>query len=395
MAKQRVLVVDDSQVNLKVTRVLLVTAGYEVVTALSTDEVGQKLTSFRPQLLILGVGTGAANGLSLIRNLKTSPEWRALPIIALTAPEMVDAEEAALAAGSDSWLSKPVDATALRNLVRQHLEGGPAASTPAPPAAPAGDAEDDPFAEQRAEFRRRGAQDCRRMLAVIVIPQPKRTLAPLMDHQELRKIMHSWAGLGGTLGFPQITEYARAGELLLSKPLEEIAAPLRRIVEDLLDQFMNATPVGVKRTVPQTSSPQAPAPAPGPAAPARSEAVEQKPILLIGEDDPIVSSMIKTTLEKHFECRIADNGRLAFAMARNNPPDVMILDVNMPNMDGFQVLEELRRLETTRKLPVMLLTARHEPADIRRGVHLGVNDYMVKPFDPAELLDRVCKLLAF
>jgi DNA-binding response OmpR family regulator len=93
-------------------------------------------------------------------------------------------------------------------------------------------------------------------------------------------------------------------------------------------------------------------------------------------------------------CRTADNGRLAFAMASHDPPDAIILDINMPVLDGFQVLEELRRLEPTRTLKVMLLTARYDPEDITRGVFHGADDYMVKPFDPARLVERLKTLLS-
>ncbi|SPE41288.1 hypothetical protein SBA3_420006 [Candidatus Sulfopaludibacter sp. SbA3] len=374
MAKQRVLVVDDSQVNLRVTNVLLVSAGYEVGTALSAEKALQKLASFRPHLLILSFGSSALDGLELLSRIKSSAEWGDLPIVALIAPEMPHAEATALAACCAGCLPKPVDVQALRDLIRRLLDAG-ASEAPAPPQEEWGD----PFTAQREEFRRKGKEECRRLLSILPLTPPKRALVPLIDYQDLRKALHGWAGLGGTLGFPQITENARAGEALLDKPFEEIAIPLRRLVEDLLDQFVCAIPAGVRRPAP---------------VPVKTEAIERKQVILIGEDDPIFSSLIKTTLENEFECRIADNGRLAFAMAHNDPPDAMILDVNMPNLDGFQVLEELRRLETTRNLRIMLLTARHETADIRRGVHLGVNDYMVKPFEPAELLDRVRKLLA-
>jgi DNA-binding response OmpR family regulator len=72
----------------------------------------------------------------------------------------------------------------------------------------------------------------------------------------------------------------------------------------------------------------------------------------------------------------------------------MILDVNMPDLDGFEVLRRLRRNVVTCDLPVLLLTGRHQEADVSRGFSAGADDYMVKPFRPIELANRVVRLIS-
>jgi CheY-like chemotaxis protein len=206
--------------------------------------------------------------------------------------------------------------------------------------------------------------------------------APLFDDRELRKALHRWAGAGGTVGFPRITEIARQAEALLEQPFDRIAGQLCGLLENLLAQF--------------TSSPAAAGSAAAVANPSVAvDASARKPLILICDDDPVVVRVIQSTLEAGgMVCRTTENGRLACAMALQSPFDAMVLDIDMPALDGFQVLEELRRAEATRHLKVMLLTARHETENITRGVYCGADDYMVKPFDPAQLVERMKVLLA-
>ena len=91
------------------------------------------------------------------------------------------------------------------------------------------------------------------------------------------------------------------------------------------------------------------------------------------------------------KCRMACNGTEALQMIRDCRPPLAVLDVNMPGMDGYEVLAAVRN----EKLPVriILLTARQQEADITRGFTLGADDYIVKPFNPAELLARLKRFL--
>ena len=212
---------------------------------------------------------------------------------------------------------------------------------------------------------------------------PDRSLAPLFDYQELRRTLHTWAGGGGAFGLPRITAKAREAEALLERPYGEIAAALRSVMREIADEFARAA--ASLSAQPARTTPTA----------VESEPQLPKPVILVCDDDPLVLSVIQATLEAgNMICRTADNGRLAFAIASHDRPDAIILDVNMPALDGFQVLEELRRADSTQTLKVMMLTARYDTEDITRGVSHGADDYMAKPFDPAALVERVRALLA-
>jgi DNA-binding response OmpR family regulator len=116
--------------------------------------------------------------------------------------------------------------------------------------------------------------------------------------------------------------------------------------------------------------------------------------VLIVDDDPSVIAIASHALEhSKMSCETAVCGTDALEMIRRSPPDGIVLDVNMADLDGFTVLLLLRRNRKTRHVPVLLLTARREESDLARGFGYGANDYLVKPFLPFELAIRVEKMI--
>jgi DNA-binding response OmpR family regulator len=92
-------------------------------------------------------------------------------------------------------------------------------------------------------------------------------------------------------------------------------------------------------------------------------------------------------------CHIAANGKQALESARALKPSAIILDVNMPYIDGFEVLSTLRNDPETADIPIVMLTSVQQESDIVRGFGLGADDYIVKPFNPMELLARIRRLV--
>ena len=116
--------------------------------------------------------------------------------------------------------------------------------------------------------------------------------------------------------------------------------------------------------------------------------------ILIADDDPTTLTLLRTTLRNYgMDCRIAEEGEQALALIRSAPPDVAILDVVMPNLDGFEVLAAVRNDRSLRHVRVMLLTAMQQEADIVRGFALGADDYVLKPFSPVEVVARLKRLV--
>jgi two-component system alkaline phosphatase synthesis response regulator PhoP len=114
--------------------------------------------------------------------------------------------------------------------------------------------------------------------------------------------------------------------------------------------------------------------------------------ILVVEDSPDLAFGLRNNLEiEGYEVAIAADGREGLELARAQNPDLIILDLMLPEMDGFRVLRELRA--EGRSMPVLVLTARGEEADKVRGLKLGADDYVTKPFGLLELLARVEALL--
>ena len=118
------------------------------------------------------------------------------------------------------------------------------------------------------------------------------------------------------------------------------------------------------------------------------------PRVLLVEDDRVTATLIQHRLVRDgFDVMDFLNGEDAFRWAATASFDVAILDVKVPGMDGFEILERLRAIPRFRDVPVIMLTGLGSEADVVRGLELGAHDYMLKPFSPAELLARVRRLV--
>lgn len=113
--------------------------------------------------------------------------------------------------------------------------------------------------------------------------------------------------------------------------------------------------------------------------------------VLIVDDDEHIVELIKIYMDKEgFETVTANNGKKAVELFKSEAPAIVILDVMMPEMDGWQVCREIRRVSN---IPIIMLTAKGETFDKVLGLELGADDYMVKPFEPKELIARVKAVL--
>ena len=116
--------------------------------------------------------------------------------------------------------------------------------------------------------------------------------------------------------------------------------------------------------------------------------------VLVVDDEPDITALVAYHLAKAgYRVSTAANGRDALNAASEERPDVVVLDVMLPGVGGYDVLSELRRRPETRDVGVILLTARRDELDRIQGLSLGADDYLTKPFSPAELVLRVQALL--
>jgi two-component system, cell cycle response regulator DivK len=511
MAGEPILIVDDTPVNLKLTRILLVNEGYKVLTAASAEEALELLRSFHPVLILADVQLPGMDGLELTRRVKQTEGMRDILVVALTAFAGKGDEQRAIDAGCDGYITKPIDTRALGDRIREILnrchETVPPAGDAAPEASTSkGGAGIDP-AEMlvlRRRFLAEGQEKSRQLLL---------ELDAQFNANDAARSVHQWIGAAGLLGYTAISRLSREVEaallerpvdnsqlresltnlaLAFNSPREARDAPIsEQIVRTLSGKRVvaiglpaneaqrlsvaleraQAAAVFLEANVPPTAKAvadcnlavvyvrpdlaESPWLDPSFAADDRpmvfvgarddllsldqavqslareflmdswqpeealvrlSLALSPRPVLatgvdasagsrglsalpagaratvLIADDDPTVLALVRTALQNFgMDCHTAPDGPQAIEAVRRLKPQALVLDVNMPGMDGFEVLSAIRAEGLS--LRVVLLTARQQEHDIIRGFTLGADDYVVKPFSPMELVARLKRLL--
>ena len=117
--------------------------------------------------------------------------------------------------------------------------------------------------------------------------------------------------------------------------------------------------------------------------------------ILAVDDEKHIVRLVQVNLERAgYEVVTANDGKEALQKVAEENPDLVVLDVMMPYMDGFEVLQNLRRNQSTRDIPVIMLTAKAQDADVFKGWQSGVDLYLTKPFNPMELLSFVKRIFS-
>ena len=116
--------------------------------------------------------------------------------------------------------------------------------------------------------------------------------------------------------------------------------------------------------------------------------------IYIVEDDPDIAELLDFNLQSSgYETKLEPNGKKAYDMIMKDPPDLLILDLNLPELSGIQICKFLREIARTKNLPVIMLTAKAQETDKVIGLNIGADDYITKPFSVKELIARIKALL--
>jgi CheY-like chemotaxis protein/HPt (histidine-containing phosphotransfer) domain-containing protein len=214
--------------------------------------------------------------------------------------------------------------------------------------------------------------------AVTILPEGK---PPDVTSEDMWIVSTTARGIASTLGSDARVLFA-GGPDLLRQQLADVA-----LIHDILVEPWTAEEVVTRcrRLLTASASPTPETPKNDP-----NKAVQ----VLIADDDPTIVAIVRSTFEGHgMKCASTNNGGDVVPSAEKLTPDVIVLDVNLPQMDGFQVLSTIRNHKLLSRCLVVLLTARQQETDIMKGFGLGADDYILKPFSPMELVARVRRLL--
>ncbi len=122
--------------------------------------------------------------------------------------------------------------------------------------------------------------------------------------------------------------------------------------------------------------------------------VARRKKILVAEDDPAIRALLARAFHAQYEVVIAEDGNAAIARASETPPpDLILLDVMMPGIDGFGVAQRIRMLPGTKKVPIIFITAKDHPLDQVRGIQVGARHYITKPFKLEDVMTKVRKAL--
>lgn len=235
MAAEAILIVDDTPVNLKLTRILLTNEGYEVTTAASAEEALELLKSSHPSLVLADIQLPGMDGLELTRQIKQNPATKDILVVALTAYAMKGDEQRAMDAGCDGYITKPIDTRTLGMRLREYLDRRrqAQAKVAAPPPEPGSSAssafQETDMAALRQTFLAEGLERSRALLTEI---------DGQFNAVEAAKPVHQWAGTSGLLGYSAIGRMAREVETLLrERPIDQ--SLLREKMANLVAAFAN------------------------------------------------------------------------------------------------------------------------------------------------------------
>jgi len=235
MPEKRVLVIDDNPINLKITCAVIRRAGFITHESESAEAGLLALEHELPDLIVTDLNLPGMNGIQFTRKVKQVALWKAIPIVLLTASELLSDRALAEEAGCECLLPKPIDTKLFPGVIRSYLGEVPVGpDQPEGPSIPLGDL--------RREFLAAGVAECRRLIAEASM---NRSLVGAVDYPSIRSAVHRWSGVGGTLGFPTITTKSRALNAALASPTEDTPGQVRQMMHDLLEQFTHARPIEV------------------------------------------------------------------------------------------------------------------------------------------------------
>ena len=393
-----VLVVDDDPMQAHLARATLAAPGREVLTAASWAEARAILAEHDVALIVLDLVLPDADGRNALLTLREDARTAATPIFVVSGKVGPLPRSECLALGADRYFEKPYDLEAVQGAVADAVRTRPSGRSATRFDARSG-------LLNRAAFREAferavapsasGAAGAALSLALISVDVTgdasalRRIADALSDALGARAVVARWsddtlAALAPALGERETVEaIARAVASLGEKRV--ISAGVATV--EPASELAEAADRAESARLSSRASGQLVLGASHPSASTRPRRV------LVADDDPLIVSLVRHRLEREGSLVVhCESGRVALDTARREAFDCIILDVKLPELDGFTVLEELRRDPRLARTPIVMLTAMGEERDVVRGLGLGADDYVVKPFSPVEFAARLQRL---
>jgi diguanylate cyclase (GGDEF)-like protein len=392
LAKRRVLLVEDNEINRDLATELLADLGIHVTAAVNGREGVDRIAAEAFDLVLMDIQMPVMDGLTATKLIRADRRFQNLPIIAMTAHAMSGDRERSLYAGMNDHLTKPISPNGLTEMLIRWM---PARSTPQPivearasVSATSNDIPEQlpPFDIHTALKRTNGKPKLLRKMMLHFSEHYAGAASELRQQiaegrvEEADRLAHTLKGVAATLEAKDLAAAAATVEQALRNGQTQGLDALIETMEAALRPAIAAAASLERSTSP--SVPTAPHTVSLPL-------IRTRPCLLAVDDESMNLDLLVDSFTGEYEVLCASDGETALAMAASKMPDIILLDVMLPGVDGYEVCRRLKADAQTSAIPVIFITSLGSLVDETQGLELGAVDYVTKPINPVAVRARV------
>ncbi|MCP4116138.1 MAG: response regulator [Desulfobacteraceae bacterium] len=386
----RILLVEDNELNRQVAMELLENAGFWVFVATNGEEALQMVAESTFDTVLMDVNMPVMDGFTATGVIRHTFDADALPIIAMTAHAISGYREKCLDSGMDDYVTKPIDPKELFSTLAKWIKPG---ERELPEARPDLSDEDSDLPETLAGIDiQAGLENVggNRAFYRKILPEFLRinqnTVSDIhsavenADMETAGRLAHTLKGMAGNIGADDLYQSVTVLETAFRNEDLDRAGPLLDDVSRDLSMVLDAIRQLADRSRYRKMKEQKPMEL-SMAGPVEKPAMFPGIRVLLAEDNPL-NQMVAVEVLKHFGCvvEICPNGREAISMFRKNDYDIVLMDVHMPVMDGFEATGQIREIEgDDSHMPIVAMTALAMKGDMERCIEVGMDDYIAKP----------------
>ena len=366
----RILIAEDNDVNLEVALGMLHETGLDINVAKDGQSAVKAYSEAQYDLILMDCHMPGMDGFAATAAIRQQEQEDAhIPIIALTANALEGDREQCLQAGMDDYLSKPFNRDELLQLIQHWLEQVPKSAAEQPST--------DNTSIVQAPIDSLAPQAAQRVINTYLDKAPELIAAihcGLEQHDALaiNHAAHSLKSSSANVGAQRLASLCQMLELMGHNNMLSGATEVLDQIEQQFQEVCAALSPSQKRPL---------------AVPASTE---KQGLILIVDDDASIRQSVRATLQgAGFEVSEADDGTTAIAVFKQYTPDLVMLDVNMPQMDGYTACTTLRNLESGIHTPILMMTGLEDIASINKAYDAGATDFITKPVNYPLLVYRI------
>jgi two-component system, sensor histidine kinase and response regulator len=395
----QVLLVEDNDFNCDIAVEMLNDLGVVCTVAANGQQAVDLVAAQAFDLLLMDIQMPVMDGLTATKLIRAQERFRDLPILAMTAHAMSGDRERSLIAGLSDHITKPISFDRLVKALLKWIPVKPlkesdyeaSAKTPLqaqdriPDQLP-------PFDIQAALLRNNGKPKLIRKLLRTFHDRYANAVSELQSHlnenkpEEAERLVHSLRSLAGALEAKELSEAALAVEnALRAGQTEGLSTLIDTMAEKLAPAIAAASSISPFDVKPMSAE----SPAAGLAVLAAGLSTKLRSRILLVDDESSVHDLLVDTFQDDYDILLAKDGTTALHLATLRLPDLILLDVMMPDMDGYEVCRRLKREQHTKAIPVIFLTGAVDIHAETTGLQLGATDFVNKPINCAALRARV------